>query len=307
MKVSNSVDLCIADIHFEMSCRDSIFLEPFDPYYQAFYGKDREGAETIPIRVHPELPCRWDERKFQKIFDTGQAWSIYRSGAERFITINPPGFTVCPLSAALFDQDCKEVDVYCNEILLRKEDGRDTLPNPFSYPLDRLMMMYILAKRGGAMFHAAGVEIEGRGYIFPGRSGAGKSTLSMQFSSQKGPRVLNDERIVVKETGGMMMAFGTPWPGDAKIARNKGIPLSAIFFIGHGFSNAMRELGPKDAFGRLLPVISIPWYDPEVMEEIIGFSKELLSRVPAYELHFTPGSEVVDFLGEFAAKGRVKV
>ena len=87
--------------------------------------------------------------------------------------------------------------------------------NPVHYPLDQLLLMYTLAQREGALLHAAGVDIQGQGFIFPGKSGAGKSTLSRQLVVQKELEVLSDDRIVIRKIDGVFQAFGTPWPGDA--------------------------------------------------------------------------------------------
>jgi hypothetical protein len=52
---------------------------------------------------------------------------------------------------------------------------------------------------------------------------------------------------------------------------------------------------------QLLPVTSIPWYDREVLPDVLDFCGDLVSSVPAYELYFRPDPGVVDFLESFAA------
>ena len=59
------------------------------------------------------------------------------------------------------------------------------------------------------------------------------------------------------------------------------------------------QVDHKDALEKLLPVTSIPWYDIETLNEILSFCEDMLYRVPAYEISFTPGSEVVNVLEEF--------
>jgi len=295
--MTDFINLCIADICLAVSCQDAV-LQDLDSSYRSFYGNAREGRQRIDIRIYPELPNLFDIEKLEKIFDTEQSWSMFRKGADCFIAINPQGFKTNPICVARFDSSLKEVQIYCNNAGTGI-DGKKSIINPFCYPLDRLLMMYILAKKEGAMLHAAGVIINGKGYIFPGSSGAGKSTLSRQFSSDKDSAVLTDERVIVRKFNGKIKVFGTPWPGEAGIAVNRSAPLSDIFFIHHGTENKIKEIKPGEALQRLLPVTSIPWYDPEIMTKILHFCEDLISRVSTYELYFTPDDRVIDFLEEF--------
>jgi len=297
-----SPNISIAEISFAVSLRNKVILQELDPAYQTFCCKKTVDADTITVRIQPESQGPWDIGKLAGIFETGRSWSIYRDGTTRILTVNPPGFEKDPLCMAGFEEAVEEVTVFYNKIHMKETDGRLILPNPFSYPLDRLLMMYALAKRKGAMFHAAGIEMSGGGYMFAGLSGTGKSTLSRQFVSLKGPVVLSDERVAVRKTGSGFRIFGTPWPGDERIAVNRGLPLSGIFLIGHGLVNSMEAIKPADAVQKLMPLMSIPWYDTAIMAEVLIFAEDLISSVPIYELLFTPGREIVHALHELAGK-----
>ncbi|HTZ18424.1 MAG TPA: hypothetical protein VMB78_08290, partial [Dissulfurispiraceae bacterium] len=179
-----------------------------------------------------------------------------------------------------------------------EKDGAVTVFNPLRYPLDQLLMMYALAIEGGAIIHAAGINIEGKGYIFPGRSGAGKSTLSRQFRDREDAEVLSDDRMATRIVNGTIMTYGTPWPGEEGIALNKGVPLAGIFFMSHGDRNVIAEISPQNAVEKLMPVVSVPWYDPEMTSKILAFCDELVSNIPAFELQFKPVVEAADFFVE---------
>ena len=56
------------------------------------------------------------------------------------------------------------------------------------------------------------------------------------------------------------------------------------------------QIKPRQALDNLVKVTSIPWYDREVMPEILHFCEDLITHVPLFELHFTPGLEAVRFL-----------
>ncbi len=299
--MTDFLSLCIADVPLAIHWEGAADLSPLEPGFGAFRGGTPKGMEVIHIRIHPELLDSSDIDTFEKIYASGQSWSLFLNGTEHLLAVDPPEFKQLPLYTARFNhQALNRVDIHCNRLAVKEDGSRLFIPNPFSYPLDRLLMTYILAGREGIMMHAAGADIDGKGYIFPGKSGKGKSTLSRQFVSKEGPVVLNDERVAVRKINGEFKAFGTPWPGDAGIAVNRGLPLSGIFFIHHGPRNRIREIESGEAIKRLLPLATIPWYDPEVMTKTLLFCEDLVSHVPSYDFHFTPEG-VADVMKEFAS------
>lgn len=300
--MTDLINLDIAGINLTATCRKPIILQEPDPTYQSFFRKVNKDPGAIDIKIHLELGNIPDTEKLTKIFDSGQSWSMFLNGNDYSLVLNPPAFNNQALWLARINRDFTRVTVYCSEKLLSDRNGKVMLSNPIRYPLDQLLVMYILSQREGALIHAAGIDINGRGIIFPGKSGAGKSTLSLQLAARKGlNNLLSDDRIVVRKINGDFKAFGTPWPGEAGIALNKSVPLSSILFISHGTANRIEELKPQEAIEKLLPVTSIPWYDRETMPKILSFCEDLISRVTSYELCFKPSAEVAKVLEEFAS------
>jgi len=255
------------------------------------------GADVIDIRL--EVGNIPKTEGLIKLCDSGQTWSIFREGDGYVLSFNPISYPGTPLWLARFNQDCTRVTIQCSEKFIDESDGRTTLLNPVRYPLDQLLLMYYLAGREGALLHAAGIDISGKGLIFPGKSGAGKTTLARQFTSRKNIQILSDDRIVIRKIENAFKAFGTPWPGEAGIARNTSMSLRGILFIRHGPRNKIRSISPQEASAKLMPVTSIPWYDREVMPHVLGFCEELAINIPAFELEFHPGPEVVECLERF--------
>jgi hypothetical protein len=112
-------------------------------------------------------------------------------------------------------------------------------------------------------------------------------------------RLLSDERVIVREMDGCMQVFGTPWAGTAAIARNADAPLAGIYFLKHGRDNHIEKLSAHEALDRLLPLVSIPWYDPDTMSRIVAFAKRVTARVPAYDMSFKPDRSAVDCFWQF--------
>ena len=293
------INLDIAGINICVSSQDSIILEDPAPHYQPFCRKVNKATGAIDVKVRLELENMPNTEKLARIFDTEESWILFRDGDDYFLEFKPSEYGREPFWLARIGSDFARVTVYCGKDLIRKSDGKTKVLNPMRYPLDQFLMMYILGQKEGLLVHAAGIDIDGRGFIFPGKSGAGKSALSRQFVARTDIQTLSDDRIAIRKSDGKFRAFGTPWPGDAGVAANKSAELCGIFFISHGDTNKIRMIKPQEALERLLPVTSIPWYDTEIMSRMLLLCEDMVSHVLVYELAFKPGAEVVDVLQEF--------
>ena len=290
------MNMQIAGVNFSLSCKQPGTLKNSDPRYRPFLACGDAAIDSIDISL--ELNNFPDTREMTRIFDSVQSWALFFEGKDYFLEFKPPAFHE-PLWVANFDSAFEKATVHFGERLISEYDAGLMVLNPLFYPLDQLLIIHILALRDGALIHAAGMNIHGRGFIFPGKSGAGKSTLSRLFLGRDNIGMLSDDRVVARKIKGRIEVFGTPWAGDAGIAENKHFPLSGIFFIRHANENMIKEIKPKEAVERLMPVTSIPWYDEKIMPDILSFCEDLVFNIPAYELHFKPGKEVVDFFEKF--------
>ncbi len=256
------------------------------------------GSTTIDIILETqEFPSTGE---MTEILEDCGSWSMLKKGNEYYLVLNP-SLPDGPECIVRFSPGFEKAIVYCGEMLIVEIAGRKLVRNPFIYPLDQLLFMYSLAAREGALIHSSGVDFHGRGYLLSGRSGAGKSTLSKLFASA-GHEVLSDDRIAVRKIKGEFKMFGTPWSGDAGIAKNKDLLLHGIFFIHHGEKNLIKKISPVEAVERLIPVTSIPWYDENTLTKTLAFFEELVSDCPAYDLFFRPDIDVQDTFKEFIPK-----
>ncbi len=290
--------LQIAAVTIAISHDPFISLRNQDPLYRTFF--EGTGAEKNNSRIQARLVLGKmpDLSRLQKLFDTRESWSMYGDARGYWISFHP-ALHPHPFWIARFDRQASRVIVYCGSPLRTAGKKKIDLSNPICYPLDQLLFMYHLAYRDGVLVHASGIDLAGRGLIFPGCSGAGKSTLARLFTTCRIGKLLSDERVVVRELDGSLQAFGTPWAGTEDIASNDCAPLAGMFFLKHGERNHLRALTAENALERLLPILSIPWYDQEVMARIVLFAKHLVTKVPAYEMSFKPDRSAVDFFWQF--------
>jgi len=292
----------IAGITFSLRSSTQLVLRNISPVYQQFISGPKHASADDEVEILLESANLPVTGKMRRMFDAEQAWSLFREGDTYFLELKPPPLQE-PLWVVRFNAGFKSTVIYCGEPSLSRVNDRISVLNPLSYPIDQILLMYILSGRQGALLHAAGISVCGKGCIFPGRSGAGKSTISRLLLDREGVTMLSDDRIILRKFDSGFRAFGTPWPGDAGLAENISSRLGGIFFIHHDSENKIRELSPREALNLLMPVTSIPWYDEQPMSDILKTWEDLVYAVPAYELYFRPDSSAAVFLEEFLASG----
>lgn len=300
--MSASTHIQIGGLHFSVRCRElPVLPEPWACY--------RTFLEPAPVEpsVHVDLEVQVgglpDTSRMEKLFD-GESWQLFRHGDGYCIAQAPRGVKLPPAWIACMDATFTSGTVYCDDVLVRDNQGALGLVNPILHRLDQLLLMYIYASREGVLVHSAGLAIAGAGFIFPGRSRAGKSTLSRQFLARPeipGLVMLSDDRMAVRREGGLFHAYGTPWAGDAEVALNLRVPLKAGFFLFHGPAHSARPLSPREAFESLMPVVSLPWYDRDLVVRITATCEKLASEVPFYAFEFKPDPDVASFIVDFAS------
>jgi hypothetical protein len=301
----DDLHLKIADLHIVVSCDQLPILQVDESVYLDFVEEDHSPSTSADIEVQLEIGHPLDTAGWTKTFDDDQSWQIFRRGGDYAMQFTPLHQGNDPLWVAYFEQDCSQVVIRCNERLIDERNGEQRLLNPVRYPLDQHLMMYHLADRGGILIHAAGFLSPKGGLVFPGRSGAGKSTISRFLSRQEGWSGLSDDRMLLRQIDSEIFAYGTPWPGEEGMAENKAAKLSGLYFLCHALGNNVSSISASEAIQKLMPVVSIPWYDEEMLAKLLPLCADILSQVPAYELCFKPTQDIGPFLDEFLSSARV--
>jgi hypothetical protein len=291
-------NLRIGGIDIVISPEPALRLRIANPLYRPFIVNAVAEKKASHISLHLKID-QWPEyHHLEKIFDTQDSWSMCRDKKYFWLSLAPVPHQD-PLWVARFERRLKRVDLYCRTVVQGK-GGKNIIDLPMVYPLDQLLLMYYLAWRKGMLVHAAGMVHGGRSFLFAGASGAGKSTFSGLLAAARVGKLLSDERMIVREIAGTMTAFGTPWAGTSGVARAGSAPLAGIYFLRHGRDNCIEKLAAAEALDRLLPLVSIPWYDPGTLSSIIAFAKHFLANVPAFEMGFKPDRSAIDFFWTFS-------
>jgi len=265
--------------------------------YQQFFFEDSQPAYINNFDVYIKEGDGPDINQLNKIFDSNSLWSYHKKEDDYYIVSR---FSVHedPIWIARIQSSKYRITIHCSPGIIKKSENR-LMYNPMMYPLDQILMMHFLAWINGVIIHAAGWREKNSGWLFAGKSGAGKSTISNLIVEETGATFLSDDRIAVRKIGQEFKMYGTPWPGDAGYAVNESVPLKGIFFLSKGTQNNINRLTPSDAIARLMPVVSIPWYDREKVELMMDFCDIMMGSIPMYELTFVPDKAAVDMLVSF--------
>ena len=277
--------LCLADLSVDMA---GPLCPPFSFWpdsYQPFLKVRSVRPSAARMRVGAEGGRPTDARFVPAyVAWSWQSGTVEGRGVFRFHAGgNRPYLWAAP------DADFGVVDIWPEPV------GGRPIP-PLLHPVDRVLGMGVLAHRNGFIVHSCGWSCDGRSVLFPGVSGAGKTTLCRQLMAAGRGVVLSDDRVILREGPNGFRAFGTPWPGDARQARNDSAPLAALGFIEKSPEHRLTPIRPAEALRRLLEAASVPWFSAPLRDLVLPLVERLVSRVPAYRVGFRPEPGVIDCL-----------
>ena len=90
---------------------------------------------------------------------------MFRKGGEYYLSLNPSAADGSECITC-FELPLEKAIVYCAKMDIAEAEGKKMVRNPFTYPLDQLLVTFALARRNGAVIHSAGVDFHGRGFLF---------------------------------------------------------------------------------------------------------------------------------------------
>ncbi len=294
-KTDRRVLFQIGGLNIEVSSQSLPVLPEANPEYFPFLSA-ADGTVGTGMRIMLDVGEIPVDPKGPTLFEAGDSWVLRKRDQGSTIAPHPSRQGCSPAWEADVDPSFRTIRILCGPEQLVDLRGVSHISSPFHYPLDQVLLMLALAGEGSVV-HAAGVDLGGKGAILAGPSRAGKTTMSRLCASSGHP-VLSDDRVIVRLVGKEFRIFGTPWPGEGRHAVNRSVPLAALVFLTKGDANRVETLSRGAAARRLLPVLSVPWFDRELAGRCLDFCTELTERVPAHELIFRPDTGAVHALEE---------
>ena len=278
----------IADISFGMTNNDGLPMV-LEPSLRAF----AVAPSMSDVNVRVSLVDTLSVPAQKPLFDSGGLWTLFaEDGGYRLNFLRSfPGET--PYKTAWFDKDFSNGELS----LSRRFFNTATAAYPLEYPLDEVLMIHHLANGKGIEVHALGVVDEaGNGHLFLGHSGAGKSTSARLWQSQKGIRILSDDRIILRRSAGDVWMYGTPWHGDAGIASPQSALLSHIYILEQWPSNDLVSLPRSAATAEIFARSFVPRHSTEALNFALQFIEGLAQDLPCDTFRFVPQPSAMEVI-----------
>ena len=254
--------------------------------------------------VQPDLVLRaaWgdlaERGAGRMLFDSGGVWQLsVKDGLYHFACFAPALGTV-PYKVASLDREFRKGEVR----LHRPYFDAGAPVDPLQYPLDELLLVHMLSRGKGVEIHACGlVDGSGAGCAFVGHSGDGKSTMARLWECEPDAVVLSDDRIVLRRVDGRIWMYGTPWHGEADLARAARAPLRHLFFLRKAGRNLLRPVSGAATVARLFCCSFPAFYDKAGLAYTLEFLEEIAGTIPCSELSVVPDHRVVKLIRQHLA------
>ena len=285
--MSGQIRLSLGGLDFLLSSEGVPLVHEADAAYRPFLFHEpavRPIAQSVHVRFAVAPRPAFDGRV---IMDSTAHWSVLARDGERAVVFRLPSEAE-PDWVARFHPGSDEVSVVCSPRLLETAGGTTALRSShFGYPLDQILTMYLLGRRG-LILHAAGAIIHGWGMAFSGVSGAGKSTLTALAAGRPGWQPLSDDRVIARVGEAPPTLWGTPWSGQGQVAENRSGEMVRLLFLEKGSTHEIRPLAARQALPRLFQTASLPWYDAEYLEHALAACARVVEAIPCGVITFRP-------------------
>jgi MoaA/NifB/PqqE/SkfB family radical SAM enzyme len=265
----------------------------FAPQFHPFQ-VDGPGEEMLSLRHHFSLP-EFDRNDPGKEVYRRAPWAIYRKDESWvYLGIGATRRDKMIHQAAVFNEGHTRGRIYNSGEALFRQGALHSLT---LFPSDQILLARSLAEREACYFHAAGLEIDGKGFLLVGHSGAGKTTAATMLREQG--KVLCDDRIIVRRWPDGLRIHGTWSHGDLEEVSAAAAPLSTILFLEKAEANRLVPVPRGIEAARLLAqyvvkaLVTADWW-----EKILALIEKMAREVPAYRLEFDRSGKINDTIGK---------
>jgi hypothetical protein len=150
----------------------------------------------------------------------------------------------------------------------------------------RAALAWRMPSRGGALVHAAGLEVDGRAFAMVGPEGSGKTTWTL-LGAAEGGGAISDDLLLIDGEAARPMVLGAPFRSDKRYEPRVGRwPLAALLVPRHGASTAVEPVSRLEAQSRLAANLPFVAEGLERDPRIGAVVDSLLAAVPCVRFTF---------------------
>ncbi len=285
MTSHNKLQIDIADFTILLVSEAQIMLETgYIPYIRTDIKSDPD------ITIHcfntlPDLNLNPGSLLFEAENDIQKFYSIYKKDDDLiFVMYNQEKINEVQ-QIAILNAGMNEWQLYS----IPEADGSIV---PLKYPFGPIMMHYLTQKTGSVMMHASCIFDGEKGRIFTGFSGNGKSTISGIWY-KAGSKVINDDRIILREINGKIFAYNTPMFYRDQPKKTE---VHAIYLISHSPENKIKKVTGAAAISRAMAFCIQNNFDKNQINNQLNFFSKATQYLQVYDLGFVPNETVIDFV-----------
>ena len=151
-----------------------------------------------------------------------------------------------------------------------------------------------MSLRQTLLMHASAISYKGQSLVFTAPSGTGKTTQAELWAKYKGAKILNGDKVFLKQEEDAIHAWGSPWKGSSPYALNESAPLKAIIVLRQAKENSIRRLTTLEAMELFVPHVFFPKWDEKCEQAVLDFLDVVMSQTPIYLLCCRPDGEAVE-------------
>ncbi len=144
------------------------------------------------------------------------------------------------------------------------------------------------------LLHASAIDCDGKSLVFTAPSGTGKTTQAELWMKYRGAKILNGDKVFLKQETDAIHAWGSPWTGSSPYGLNSSAPLEAIIILKQAKENSIRRLDTLEAMTEFVPNVFFPRWDERCEQAVLDFLDRVMSETKFYLLSCRPDEEAVE-------------
>ena len=153
-----------------------------------------------------------------------------------------------------------------------------------------------MSRKNTILMHASAVEHEGNGIVFTAASGIGKTTQAELWAQYKNAKILNGDKVFLKQEEDGIHAWGSPWKGSSPYACDESAKLRAIVVLEQAEENSIQKLTVLEAMQQFVPHVFFPCWDERCEQAVLTFLDEVLEETEIFLLKCRPDETAVELL-----------
>lgn len=151
-----------------------------------------------------------------------------------------------------------------------------------------------ISLRQSMLVHSSAIEYQGKSLVFTAPSGTGKTTQAELWMKYRGAKILNGDKVFLKQEANAIHAWGSPWTGSSPYGLNSSAPLEAIIILKQAKENSIRRLDTLEAMAEFIPNVFFPRWDERCEQGVLDFLDKVMSETKFYLLSCRPDEEAVE-------------